>query len=97
MGSVGDFKRQLKKELTRCEVADEPVVVKKSRPEKPGNRVEEKTATTSDLVQAGDRSPKASIVAKGGSFKEVFSRRRVRQCAAQVKVVPSGTIPSGTP
>jgi hypothetical protein len=53
-------------------VADDPVVVNKSRPEKPGNRVEEKTAMTSDLVLAGDRWPKASAVAKGRSFKEVF-------------------------
>jgi hypothetical protein len=46
MGSVGDFKRQLKKNPTRCEVADDPVVVRKPRPMKPGNRVEEKTAAT---------------------------------------------------
>ena len=52
-------------------MADDPVVVSKSRPAKPGNRVEEKTAMTSDLVQAGDQLPKASDVAKGGSFKEV--------------------------
>ena len=77
MGSVGDFKRQLKKKLTRCEVADDPVVVSKLRPEKPGNRVEEKTATTSDLVWTGNRLPKASVVAKGRSFKEVFSRREI--------------------
>lgn len=55
-----------------CEVADDPVVVKKSRPEKPGNRVEDKTATTSSLVWAGNGQPKASAVAKGRSFKEVF-------------------------
>ena len=54
-----------------CEVADDPVVVSKSRPEKPGNRVEEKTAMTSGLVLAGDGQPKASDVAKGRSFKEV--------------------------
>jgi len=30
----------------RCKVADESVVVKKFRPEKPGNRVEEKTGMT---------------------------------------------------
>jgi len=70
VGSVGDFKRQLKKELTRCEVADEPVVVSKSRPEKPGNRVEEKTAMTSAVllwgtVLASDGTPKAPVVAKG--------------------------------
>jgi hypothetical protein len=53
-------------------VADDPVVVNKSRPEKPGNRVEEKTAMTTDLVLPGDRTPKASVVAKGRSFKEVF-------------------------
>ena len=55
-----------------CEVADDPVVVSKSRPEKPGNRVEEKTAMTSGLVLTSDRLPKASAVAKGRSFKEVF-------------------------
>jgi len=30
----------------RCKVADESVVVMKFRPEKPGNRVEEKTGMT---------------------------------------------------
>ena len=77
MRSVGDFKRQLKKKLTRCEVAEDPVVVSKSRPEKPGNRVEGKTVTTSDLVWTGNRLPKASAVAKERSFKEVFSRREI--------------------
>ncbi len=65
VGSVGNFKRQLKKKPTRCEVADDPVVVRKSRPEKPGNRVEEKTAMTSGLVLAGGGLPKAFVVAKG--------------------------------
>ena len=55
-----------------CEVADDPVVVSKSRPEKPGNRVEEKTAMTSDLIPTSHRLPKGSLVAKGESFKEVF-------------------------
>ena len=64
-----------------CEVADDPVVVKKSRPEKPGNRVEEKTATTSGLVQTGDRWPKASAVAKGRSFKEVFQGEKSTTCS----------------
>jgi len=44
--AVDDFKRQLKKKSKRCEVADDPVVVIKSWPVKPGNRVEDKTATT---------------------------------------------------
>jgi len=43
---VGGFKRKLKNSPKWCEVADEPVVVRKSRPMKPGNRVEDKTATT---------------------------------------------------
>ncbi len=47
VGSVGNLKRQLKKKPTWCEVADDPVVVSKSRTEKPGNRVEKKTAMTS--------------------------------------------------
>ena len=61
-----------------CEVTDDPVVVNKLRPAKPGNRLEAKTATTSDVssprdtVQTGDRLPKASVVAKGRSFEEVF-------------------------
>ena len=61
-----------------CEVTDDPVVVRKSRPAKPGNRVEDKTATTPDAssprgtVPASGRSPKALAVAKGRSFKEVF-------------------------
>ena len=56
-------------------MADDPVVVSKSRPLKPGNRVEDKTAMTSNLVLASDRSPKASGVAKGRSFKEVIYER----------------------
>jgi hypothetical protein len=82
----------------RCEVADDPVVVSKSRPEKPGNRVEDKTATTfgvtckRDMVRTGGRLSKASTVAKGRSFKEVFLRREIERRAARVKVAPSGTI-----
>jgi hypothetical protein len=33
----------------RCEVADDSVVVLKSRPKKPGNGVEDKTGTTHGL------------------------------------------------
>lgn len=33
-------------EQRECEVADEPVVVRKFRPEKAGNRLEDKTETT---------------------------------------------------
>ena len=51
----------------RCEVADESVVVQKSRPEKAGNRLEEKTGMTCRIVGGGCREPKAAAVAKGGS------------------------------
>jgi hypothetical protein len=53
-------------------VADDPVVVSKLRPKKPGNRVEEKTATTFDLVRTSDGTPKAPVAAKGRSFEEVL-------------------------
>jgi len=44
---------------------------------KPGNRVEEKTVMTSDtsfwgIVLTSGGTPKASVVAKGRSFEEVF-------------------------
>jgi hypothetical protein len=56
----------------RCEVADESVVVMKFRPEKPGNRVEEKTGMTCSLVCRGWSEPKAWSGAKGGSIFEDF-------------------------
>ena len=49
----------------RCEVADEPVVVMKSRPVKPGNGVEEKTGTTRWFFAWRLGVPKASQFAKG--------------------------------
>ena len=53
-------------------MADEPVVVNKSRPEKQGNHVEEENRD--DLKQqvlGSESGPKVAIVAKGGSSKEV--------------------------
>lgn len=79
-----------------CEVADDPVVVRKSRTEKPGNRVEGKTAMTSGPVQTGDRWPKASAVAKGRSFKEVFQGEQSNTCSTNGGR-PSRNHPSGTP
>jgi hypothetical protein len=38
----------------RCEVADESVVVMKSRPEKAGNSLEEKIGMTCSTLSAGD-------------------------------------------
>jgi hypothetical protein len=77
-------------------VADDPVVVSKSRPEKPGNRVEDKTVTTFGLVQTGDRLPKASAVAKGRSFKEVFQGEKSNTCSTS-EGRPFRNHPSGTP
>jgi len=48
-----------------CEVADDPVVVSKSRPVKAGNSLEDKTAMMSDGVPASVGWPKASVIAKG--------------------------------
>lgn len=41
MRRVGRSKGKPKEQTKRCEVADEPVVVLKSRPLKPGNGVED--------------------------------------------------------
>lgn len=50
----------------RCEVADEPVVVQKLRPLKPGNGVEGKTGVTRWHPSiGGTRRPKAACFAKG--------------------------------
>lgn len=49
----------------RCKVADEPVVVMKSRPVKPGNGVEDKTETTRWLLTWGVLGQKPHINAKG--------------------------------
>ena len=40
---VGGLKKEFKKPLKSQQVADESVVVRKARPEKAGNRLEEKT------------------------------------------------------
>lgn len=59
-GSLAWFWKQIRRrqdesqaESKLCQVADESVVVKKSRPEKAGNRLEEKTGMTLSVV-AGD-------------------------------------------
>jgi len=49
-------------------VADESVVVMKSRPEKAGNSLEEKTGTTRDLVRGGRQAPKALTLCEGRKF-----------------------------
>jgi|GEM_PF-3020335 hypothetical protein len=47
---------RLKNQLTRCEVADDPVIVSKPRPAKAGNSLEDKTAVTRRLVVTGGAS-----------------------------------------
>lgn len=64
----------------RCEVADESVVVMKSRPEKAGNRLEEKTGTTCGLVRRGHGDPKGFMVAKGGSSFQDLRKGKWRNC-----------------
>ena len=46
-------------------MADEPVAVMKSPPEKPGNGVEEKTGMIRMAICGGCREPKAPAIAKG--------------------------------
>ena len=54
----------------RCEVADDSVVVRKFRPMRAGNSLEDKTGTTHSLVCGGRCKPKAALSAKGGSLFE---------------------------
>jgi len=49
-------------------VADESVVVTKSRPEKAGNSLEEKTGTIRGLVRGGCQVPKALALCEGRKF-----------------------------
>jgi hypothetical protein len=49
-------------------VADDSVVVKKSRPEKAGNRLEEKTGTTRSVVCGSWCKPKAASECEGRKF-----------------------------
>ena len=52
--------------MTRCEVADEPVVVSKARPMKASNGVEDKTKpTVGSAINRASDTQKASHVAKG--------------------------------
>jgi len=56
----------------RCEVADESVVVMKSRPVKAGNSLEGKTGTTCRLVDRGSCVPKAAGECEGRKFIRRF-------------------------
>jgi hypothetical protein len=56
----------------RCEVADESVVVMKSRPVKAGNSLEGKTGMTRRLVDGGRCEPKAAAECEGRTFIRRF-------------------------
>ena len=56
----------------RCEVADESVVVMKSRPVKAGNSLEGKTGMTRRLVDGVRCEPKASAECEGRKFIRRF-------------------------
>ena len=58
--------------LMRCEVADESVVVMKSRPVKAGNSLEGKTGMTRRLVDGVRCEPKASAECEGRKFIRRF-------------------------
>ena len=50
----------------KCEVADEPVVVMKFQPMKPGNSVEDKTETTTGTSAVGLMQAKSGIKMRRG-------------------------------
>ena len=52
-----------------CRVADEPVVVMKSRPVKPGNSVEDKTGMTASTVWWTCGEPKATTGCEGVKYQ----------------------------
>jgi hypothetical protein len=54
-----------------CEVAEESVVVNKSRPKKAGNRLEGKTGMTWLMVARTGLAQKARHSAKGGSSHKI--------------------------
>lgn len=61
-------------------MADVPIVVSKSWPEKSGNCAEEKIAMTFSVVPTGGRQLKASGVVNGRSFKKVFHGEKSNTC-----------------
>jgi hypothetical protein len=72
----------------RCEVADESVVVMKSRPEKAGNSLEGKTGTIRRFVGGGRCVPKAATECEGRKFIR-------RSLEAVLNVKPDTSRPTG--
>ena len=60
-------------------MADDSVVVSKSRPEKPGNRVEDKTGMTCNKVYREHHEPKAMDACEGRKFIRRFPRLILRE------------------
>lgn len=55
-------------------MADEPVVVSKFPPKKPGDGVEDKTETTRGMVREGRRKAKSADGCEGAKFNRKSSR-----------------------
>jgi hypothetical protein len=67
--------RKLEEGEMLCRVADEPVVVMKFPPEKPGNGVEEKTETTCNYVCRSCWKAKSANSCEGVKFYRKFWKR----------------------
>ena len=67
--------------LMRCEVADDSVVVMKSRPVKAGNRLEDKTGTTCRKCRQGPLSAKSLIGMRRDEVHSKFLQIGVRRKA----------------
>ena len=81
----------------RCRVADDPGVVMKFPPMKPGNGVEGKTGMTCILYTGISGKPKAPGIAKGGSSLKSLGRHEVESVgnkppdeAGTYRMVPLG-------
>ena len=82
---------------TRCEVADESVVVMKSRPVKAGNSLEGKTGTTHRLVGGGRCEPKAVSECEGRKFIRRFSDTAFERQAGHKPPDGAGHVIGGRP
>ncbi len=75
----------------RCEVADDSVVVLKSRPRKPGNGVEEKTGTTHGLFMGADGDAKSAVGCEGMKLIRGFFEIDATFCSGTSRPTGRGT------
>ncbi len=69
----------------RCEVADDSVVVMKSRPVKAGNRLEDKTGTTCRPSRQGSVSAKSLIGMRRDEVHSKVSSNRLQDVMPDTK------------